>query len=191
MFKYALTAVLFAAPLYAAAYDYDALPKQAAPKEAPITYEQAYPDLRGKSYLEIEDIDAKLDRLATQAKYKRQQEEKAKAEAEAKAKAASEEEEAPAKPQETPTSTDTVRYTPHEDIDVKLDKANKHRGVAAPSSEPVREIWHADPATGTHDWVAAPVGGLPQDEFPQNADSDEFPQETPADEFPQDEFPQK
>lgn len=83
MFKHALTAVLFAVPLCAAAYDYDALPKQTASKETPITHEEAFPDLTGKSYTEIEDIDTKVARLAKQAKYKQQQAEKAKAEAEA------------------------------------------------------------------------------------------------------------
>lgn len=178
MFKHALTAVLFAVPLCAAAYDYDALPKQAASKETPITHEEAFPDLTGKSYTEIEDIDTKVARLAKQAKYKQQQAEKAKAEAEAAQK------EAPA--------AAPARYIEVEDIDVKLEKAQQRRKAGKP--QPVREIWHADPATGTHDWTAVPADEFPQDEFPQDADSGEFPQETPADEFPQDasseEFPQ-
>lgn len=181
MFKHALTAVLFAVPLCAAAYDYDALPKQAAPKEAPITYEEAFPDLTGKSYTEIEDIDTKVARLAKQAKYKQQQAEKAKAEAAQKAAPAA----APA------------RYIEFEDIDVKLDKAKQPRDTAEPKkpATPAREIWHADPATGTHDWSAAPADEFPQDadsgEFPQETPADEFPQDASSDEFPQDEFPQK
>lgn len=177
MFKHALTAVLFAVPLCAAAYDYDALPKQAAPKEAPITYEEAFPDLTGKSYTEIEDIDTKVARLAKQAKYKQQQAEKAKAEAAQK--------EAPA--------AAPARYIEVEDIDVKLEKAQQRH--KAGKSQPVREIWHADPATGTHDWSAVPADEFPQDadsgEFPQETPADEFPQDASSDEFPQDEFPQK
>lgn len=183
MFKHALTAVLFAVPLCAAAYDYDALPKQAAPKEAPITHEEAFPDLTGKSYTEIEDIDTKVARLAKQAKYKQQQAEKAKSEVKAA--------------QKEPPAAVPAGYSEYEDIDVKLDKSKQPRDTAEPQkpATPAREIWQADPATGAHDWTAAPADKFPQDadsgEFPQETPADEFPQDSSSGEFPQDEFPQK
>ncbi len=49
MHKYVLTAVLFTAPLYAAAYDSDATPKQdSSKKQESVTYEQAFPNPAGK-----------------------------------------------------------------------------------------------------------------------------------------------
>lgn len=135
MNKQLLTAVLFTVPFYAAAYDYDKLPQQPAGKETPITYEQAYPDLTQKSHIEIEDITTKLDRLAKQAKYKRQQAQAAEAE-----------------------QDETVTYSATEDIDRKLDQAAQHKEGNKPSQAQTRQVWSPVPGGhGGHDWVAVPV----------------------------------
>lgn len=185
MKKQLLTAVLFAIPFCAAAYDYEKLPKPAETEEDPITYEEAYPDLTGKSHAEIEDITTKIDRLARQSKYRQQQAAQAQTQAQAQAQApaqTAEQEQAPAA---------TVSYSANEDIDRKLDEAAKHKAGKKQPQAPVREIWSRDPVTGAHDWRAAPQPSDTQTGTRSDAKAPAAGDEYPAEEFPEDEFPEE
>ncbi len=182
MKKQLLTTVLFIAPLYVAAYDYDKLPATTPAPEQEITQQEAFPDLTGKSYIEIEDITTKLDRLAKQAKFKEQRK---KAQEQLAQQQNGEQEAAPATPDAQAEPANAVSATAIEDIDRKLDEAAKRKAARKQTQAPAREVWSADPETGTHDWKAAPQqpAGESNTEEDTNdntaapAESAEFPEE--------------
>lgn len=179
--KFLATAALFATPLICAAYDYDAYPKPEPQQEKELTYEEAYPDMKGKSYLEIEDIDTKVARLARQAQYKKQQSRKNQ---QAEQVPAAQEGTAPT-PEVEAAGSNPAKNDPKKQTGAQVKEVwsaspvtGAHDWTAAPAvkedTAPAKEVWSASPVTGTHDWTAAPA---PKKEDTANgSSSEEFPE---------------